>query len=272
MNQPAPENTDSVTTEDLQSPPLVSCLMVTANRKHLMRRAISCFNKQSYPNKELVIVDDGTQNLDNVLNHVPGDELVYVKLDPSEDNTLGKLRNISLEKASGDFFAQWDDDDWYHPDRLSVQIDTLNQGFDACCLSGALMHLDVEPYIRHPYVGNLPNGIPGSIMHRKDPSITYPHTRRAEDTVYLDQWMDKRYTKLSDEYSYLFLRSYHGDNTWEKEHFLRRIRNSPVDYIQYIWYAKIRGDFSRHPKFILTEKEQQSFEMFLEDSLEFDLV
>jgi glycosyltransferase involved in cell wall biosynthesis len=237
-----------------------------------MSRAVYCFNNQTYPNKELVVVDDGSEDLEQVLQEVPSEQLVYEKLEPSDSNTLGKLRNITLKKANGMFLAQWDDDDWYHPDRLKIQAATLMNGNDACCLSGALMHLDTEPYMQHPYVGYLPDGIPGSIMHRNDSSIEYPHTRRAEDTVYLSKWMKKRYLQLPGKYSYLFLRAYHGSNTWEKEHFLRRVRNTPKDFIQYVWYAKFKGKFFKHPKFQLTEKEKQSFEMFLEDSAKLGLI
>lgn len=246
--------------------------MVTANRKHLMKRSIACFNKQSYPNKELVVVDDGEQDLSGVLEAVPENQLNYIKLDPSEDNTLGKLRNISLQEANGYYLVQWDDDDWYHPERISIQASYLDDGHDACCLSGALMHLDTPEYVHHPYVGQLPEGIPGSIMHRNDPSISYPHTRRAEDTVFLKEWMDRKYIQLPDKYSYLFIRCYHGDNTWEKEHFLRRIRNSPVDLITYVWHKFVRGNLFNHPKFRLSDEAKEAFAMYLDDSKKFELV
>ncbi|MFH5831082.1 glycosyltransferase family A protein [Halalkalibaculum sp. DA3122] len=246
--------------------------MVTANRKHLMKRSISCFNNQSYANKELVIVDDGEQDLSEALDAVPPGQLKYLKLEPSDDNTLGKLRNISLEQATGQYLVQWDDDDWYHPDRILIQSDYLDKGYDACCLSGALMHLDTPEYLHHPYVGKLPEGIPGSIMHRNDSSVRYPHTRRAEDTVFLKEWMDRKYIQLPDRYSHLFIRCYHGSNTWEKDHFLRRIRNSPIDLLAYIWHKFIRGNLFSHPKFQLSEQEKEAFAMYLEESQKLGLV
>jgi len=250
--------------------PLVSCLMVTANRKHLMKRSIKCFLNQDYENKELVIIDDGKQDLEGVLEQVPSSMLQYVKLDQKPKKTLGNLRNRSLEEASGDFLVQWDDDDWYHPDRITIQSNVLQDGYDACCLSGALMHLDEEPYMQHPYIGFLPDGIPGSIMHRRCNTIRYPHKRRAEDTVYLKKWMDRKYIQLPDEYSYLFIRCYHGSNTWEKKHFLRRIRNNPKDALLYFWYKFIKDNLFKHPRFRLTQKEKEAFQMYLEDSAVLD--
>src|SRR5699024_11104465 len=220
----------------------------------------------TYQRKELVIIDDGEQDLDELLAPLPAGQVNYVKLEKKPENTLGKLRNLSLEEAAGDFIVQWDDDDWYHPERIATQAQMLMNGYDACCLSGALMHLDEEPYMQHPYVGYLPDGIPGSIMHRADSGIRYPHTRRAQDTDYLKEWMEKRYLQLQDNYSHLFIRCYHGDNTWEKEHFLRRVRNNPKDALLYGWYKMIKGNIFDHPKFRLSKNEQNAFEMYLEDS------
>lgn len=251
--------------------PKVSCLTVTANRKHLMQRAIRCFQNQTYENKELVIVDDGEQDLDDLLKPLPAEQVNYVKLENKPENTLGKLRNRSLQEAKGDFLLQWDDDDWYHPERISIQADILMDGYDACCLSGALMHLDEEPYLQHPYVGYLPDGIPGSIMHRADSDIRYPHTRRAEDTVYLNKWMDKQYCQLPDKYSHLFIRCYHGSNTWEKDHFLRRIRNNPKDAVLYIWHKFIMGNLFKHPRFQLSDTQEEAFQMYITDSRELNL-
>lgn len=264
-----PESSEPTDSNNL---PKISCLTVTANRKHLMKRAIHCFQNQTYQNKELVIIDDGEEDLDDFLSPLPPGQVNYVKLVKKPENTLGKLRNRSLQEAGGDFLVQWDDDDWYHPERIAVQAQVLENGYDACCLSGALMHLDEEPYMQHPYVGYLPDGIPGSIMHRRDESIRYPHTRRAEDTVYLQEWMDRRYLQLPDTYSHLFIRCYHGSNTWEKDHFLRRVRNNPGDAVLYFWHEIIKGKLFDHPKFQLTDAQHRAFNMYLEDSRELNLL
>lgn len=240
--------------------------MVTANRKNLARRAVQCFIDQTYPNKELVIVDDGEEDYSSILADVPVDQVKYIKLEKEPDFVLGKLRNKSLEFATGEYLIQWDDDDWYHPDRIAIQAEALNKGYDACCLSSALMHLDTEEFMDHPYVGILPEGIPGSIMHRVSETIRYPETKRAEDTVYLHEWMKKRYIKLDDSYNYLFLRAFHGSNTWEQEHFVRRIRNSPKALIQYIWHAKLRGQLFTHPRFKLSAKATAAFKAYVNSS------
>jgi glycosyltransferase involved in cell wall biosynthesis len=252
--------------------PKVSCLMVTANRRDLCRRSIRCYNRQTYPNRELVVVDDGEQDLTPALKAVPDDELVYVPLDPDPSNFLGRLRNVTLEAANGEILTQWDDDDWYHPERIEKQARVLQNGYDACCLYGALMHIDSEKYVDHPYVGYLEDGVPGSIMHRRSQTIRYPEIRRAEDTVYLDEWRAKRYTMLPGSEAHLFIRCFHGSNTWEKKHFLTRMRNTVPDALAYVWHRFVRGDLFQHPRFHLTDEARRAFEMYLNDSRDLDLL
>ena len=139
--------------------------------------------------------------------------------------------------ATGAFIIpQWDDDDWYHPDRIQRQVDVLNAGNDACALSGTLMHVNKDPYFYKPFIGLLPNGVPPTIMHRRNDAIRYPSLPRTEDTVYVNAWLKTSYLQLPEEASYLYIRAFHGANTWEVDHFLRRMRNTPLDSLRYGWY------------------------------------
>lgn len=245
--------------------PKVSCLMVTANRRELAERAVHCYLQQTWTHKEFIVVDDGEQDYEPLLRQVPSSELRYVKLDGG-GQLLGALRNRALDEATGDFVVQWDDDDWYHPERIERQAGCLMQGYDACCLSASLMHINTPEFFYLPYVGTLPEGIPGSLMHRNDPSIRYPELARGEDTVYMKQWMKRRYGRLPASEARLFIRCYHGSNTWEKHHFLRRIRNTTKDALWYLYYHHLRGRLSEHPRFQLPEKAREAFHLYLSQS------
>ncbi len=251
--------------------PRVSCLMVTANRMRLAERAVNCFKNQTYPNKELVVIDDGKEDYSPLFQGIEPRDITYVRIPRTSKLVLGTLRNIALEYAQGNYLVQWDDDDWYHPQRIAFQAAYLDQGYDACCLSASLMHLDNHDFFSLPYIGYLPNGIPGSIMHRRSDSIRYPEFRRAEDTVYLRHWMKRRYAKLPEEHAGLFIRCFHGSNTWEEEHFTRRIRNSPVSWMNYMYHKFWKGDLSGHPRFRLPSNIRLAFEQYVDDSRSLDL-
>jgi glycosyltransferase involved in cell wall biosynthesis len=254
------------------SGPKVSCLMVTADRAALMSRAIRCFARQTYANRELVVIDDGKEDLRPVLAELPEEQVRYVKLEKRPEQTLGFLRNVSLEEARGEILIQWDDDDWYHADRIAKQITPILDGADASVLSGALMHLDTPEFFRHPYLGTLKNGVPGTIMHRKHATIRYPTIKRAEDSIYLDDWKKEgTIAKLPVDEAHLFIRCFHGRNTWEKEHFLTRMRNTPKDHLAYVWHAHIRRDLFGHPRFRIHPEGHRAVEQFVKDSFELKL-
>lgn len=284
--------------------PRVSCLMVTANRTRLAKRAIRCFIEQRYENKELIVVDDGQEDYRPLLRDIPPEDVRYIKLPPAnhtldadcrvsavklnipgveainarrpvlyprESYLLGTLRNISLAAARGDFMVQWDDDDWYHPDRIARQAAVLLEGYDACWLSASLMHLDNPELFHLPYIGWLPDGIPGSIMHRVSRRFRYPELSRGEDTEYQKLWKRGRCMSLPESDAGLFIRCYHGRNTWEQEHFVRRMRNSPLGLLKYLYYSYVRRDLSRHPLFRLSAAHREAFELYVKQSREVGL-
>lgn len=246
--------------------PKVSCLMITADRKRLFSRSLLSYRRQTYPHKELLIIDDGNEDLGPLLQDLPPEEVKYLKIEKKPGNILGYLRNLSLQEAFGDFITQWDDDDWYHPDRLQTQVEALLQGYDACCLSNTLMHIDAEPFFHHPYISFFKKGTPGSIMHRRDPSIRYPEIPRSEDDVYLKAWAQQKYFKLSESYAHLFIRCFHGKNTWDMKHFLQQMRNTLPDLVAFGWFRFIKKDLFKHRRFVLYEKARTAFELYLRDS------
>ena len=247
--------------------PKVSCVMVTADRADLCARSVLCYEQQTYPNKELVILDNGHESMEALLWNLPAGEVRYKKIDRTPDLILGDLRNEALNMATGDFIIpQWDDDDWYHPDRIQLQVDVLQKGHDACALAGTLMHVSQDPYFDRPYIGLLPNGVPPTIMHRRDDSIRYPSLPRTGDTVYVNEWLNKSYVQLPEEASYLYIRAFHGANTWEVDHFLRRMRNTPADSLRFAWYKYIRRNLFAHPRFQLTPQMQSAFDQYIADS------
>src|SRR5882762_5687038 len=107
----------------------VSCIMPTYNRRAFVPHAIRYFLRQDYPLKELIIIDDGT---DNIADLVPDDPSIrYFSLD--HKITLGAKLNQACEYASGNVIVHWDDDDWYAPGRLTYQVHALEDAGTKVC-------------------------------------------------------------------------------------------------------------------------------------------
>lgn len=118
----------------------VSCIMPTRDRRSLAALAIAWFRHQDYPDKELVVLDDGDIPIGDLVAGVPG--VRYQRLD--KPVLLGTKRNLACELATGDFIAHWDDDDWQAPTRLSTQVHGLASGRAELSGTSRLLFWDAE--------------------------------------------------------------------------------------------------------------------------------
>jgi hypothetical protein len=63
--------------------PLISCIMPTFNRRAFVPLSLKCFAYQDYPNRELIIVDDGDDSIADLTLNLPG--VQYIRL-PRRNN------------------------------------------------------------------------------------------------------------------------------------------------------------------------------------------
>ena len=100
--------------------PMVSCLCVTEERPAFMPWLLWCFERQTWQHRELVIVDSSIQPLQIVERK----EIRIIRVSPGLN--VAKKRNIVLREAHGEIITWFDDDDWQHPDKLSLLVKALN--------------------------------------------------------------------------------------------------------------------------------------------------
>src|SRR5689334_3574307 len=117
---------------------LASCIMPTYNRRNFLPRAIDLFLAQDYPERELIILDDGT---DPIQDLVPADPAIRYQRLP-ERASLGAKRNIACRMARGNIVVHWDDDDWYPVDRITRQAAALQQPNADYCGSSQIYFIE----------------------------------------------------------------------------------------------------------------------------------
>lgn len=216
------------------STPRISCLMVTKDRLNLVKTAVECFQRQTYPNKELVIVCDSPDGVKEYIEEINDRRIVLQQLRPKK-RTLGDLRNFSIDCSSGELITQWDDDDWYHPSRLSVQYQHLKtKNADACLLSQWLM---VWPEAgKFSISRSRHDGWEGTMLAKKNIVPRYSNLRKFEDTEMMKRLFETAKVVILDDPHYYFLYLYlvHGRNTWDEEHFKQMFRSgsSISDWLQ----------------------------------------
>jgi glycosyltransferase involved in cell wall biosynthesis len=193
-------------------PPLITAIMVTKGDIDLINQSYSCFQDQTYPNKRLLIITDCQDEF------VIKDKEVDI-LCVSRGRTLGELRNIGLEKASK-LSIQWDDDDWYSPDRMQIQYNALKKA-KAVLLTEQLHYFRDTNEVSWVYDST---GIQGTLLLDKTCNVWYPSEPKGEDTVLKNKLVKLKAINLVAG-GICYCRTYHGDNTWSRKHHINRIKN-----------------------------------------------
>ena len=207
--------------EHLEENPLISCLCVTHNKPHMLRRVIECFNNQSYENKQLIIVYEEVDTLTHefIIFQKFDNNIKVIKIGSSlEKLSLGELRNISVEQADGEYVCQWDDDDWFDPDRLKIQMEFIqNSRKPACILSRWVVF---NSQTKKAYISNR-RLWEGSLLCRKDLIIENPYLplHKGEDTSVIESLFIEDNLHIIDDQPELYIYVSHGNNTWEQYHF-----------------------------------------------------
>jgi hypothetical protein len=205
--------------------PLVSCLMVTRGRLFPSRFAVDCFLRQSWAERELVLVCDGPGTEVETYCRALGDariRIVYPEADAvaapdTEANppSLGALRNLALRAARGEWICQWDDDDLYHPQRIEIGMLMLqSMQADALFLSRWMLW---APAARRIGVSGSREW-EGSMLARRTGVPAYPALARGEDTAVMHAMLGRgRVVLLDAPWLYTYVQT--GANTWTAHHF-----------------------------------------------------
>jgi len=209
--------------------PTISCLTVTSNRLVLLKEAIQCYCKQTYPNKELIVVTDGTpryqQAIRNYIRWLGRDDIRLVCADKA-GQTLGALRNLSLDAAKGTIVCQWDEDDLNHPQRLERQFEHLSAArADGCCLTDQLQFFFRERLLywsdwRTNNVHGTRNLIPRTLMAYRHTQFRYQETTalaaKGEDSILLEQIAETGTVTPFQDAGFLNIYSSHDRNVFSE--------------------------------------------------------
>lgn len=102
----------------MTSTPLVSVLITAYNAENYLAEAIESALGQTYPNVEVVVVDDGSDDGTwDVVQRYP-----QLKAVRQERGGIGAARNVAVAMATGDFLTFLDADDRFPPDKLEIQL------------------------------------------------------------------------------------------------------------------------------------------------------
>lgn len=107
--------------QNLDKKPLISVIMPVYNRKEIVMHSIESVLSQSYPNFELIIVDDAsTDGTQDILGKIDHEKVKVICHD--ENRFCAGARNTSLKEAKGEFISYLDSDNLFDKRYLAAVV------------------------------------------------------------------------------------------------------------------------------------------------------
>ena len=122
--------------------PLVSVIIPTYGRSDLIKRSIESVLNQTYSNIELIVVDDnGEGTPDQLLTKEQIKEYSSINYIVHKNNQNGAIaRNTGIEASKGDYICFLDDDDYFMPEKIELQMKRISGTNYGACLCSHIKH------------------------------------------------------------------------------------------------------------------------------------
>lgn len=110
----------------MKNDPLVSIIIPAYNTGKYLLQAVDSAINQTYKNKEIIVIDDGsTDNTKELLNsYIKENKIKYIF---QENQGLSAARNTGIKASKGDFIAFLDADDIFLLEKVQKQVNHLNK-------------------------------------------------------------------------------------------------------------------------------------------------
>ena len=106
--------------------PKVSVVVPTYNGAEFLGEAIQSVLQQTYQDFEIIVVNDASPDAtDEVIRQFDDPRLRYIKHE--QNRGVANARKTGIMQSRGAFIAHLDQDDFFHPEKLQVHVDYLEQ-------------------------------------------------------------------------------------------------------------------------------------------------
>lgn len=144
--------------------PVVSVVIPTFNRAHLVGQAIDSALNQTDPHAEVIVVDDGSTDDTKAVVRRYGDRVLYVK---TSHGGVAHARNVGMRHARGRYLTFLDSDDLLYPYALELQSRLLDRFPDAALVCAEMSGFDDEGFFERYHLQKYHHSA------YRDPSVNY---------------------------------------------------------------------------------------------------
>ena len=119
----------------------VSVVIPSYNRYKYLKNALESVFNQTYENIEIIVVNDASTQKEYYEATFRNVKFIHLEQNQKEIHGFGpgNIRNFGIDKASGDYIAFLDDDDYWFPNKIQKQINKLTNTSNEMVCSDALI-------------------------------------------------------------------------------------------------------------------------------------
>ncbi len=112
--------------------PLVSVVIPVYNSEKTIQKTLQSVIDQTYDNFEIFLIDDGSTDstkkiIDEFIIAHPHYKIIYFF---QENQGASTARNVGLKSAAGEYVALLDSDDFWHSNKIALQLEAFNNNKD----------------------------------------------------------------------------------------------------------------------------------------------
>ncbi len=178
--------------------PLISAIMLAGRMPiEYVLTSINSFKAQTYPYKELIIINNGKSQFENSSLNIHAQKDIFI-IDTPAHLTAGMARNYGISAANGQILAQYDPDYCFLPNRLEIQVKAIaDNEAHACVLAETLQYSFISG--RAAYQQNDKNAILSTIVFVRPRQVDYPNIDKYEEKEFTDRFMKSDFKVVSLE-------------------------------------------------------------------------
>ncbi len=206
--------------------PLVTACMLTGKspaRERYARAAVRCFLDQTYPERDLVILNHGDfEVLSGELMSLADEAGVQVTEYRTRKLDMGSMREACRKRAEGDYCIQWDDDDISLPLRIEMQLGLVTAGKVQATFLKSIINWSAVTNCARVGVNfkNKDYGIDGTVAFNNRIGLLYtPAPERKEDVAFRGRV--QKFKAIDGDL--LYVRVHHGDNIMPESLIMRHL-------------------------------------------------
>jgi glycosyltransferase involved in cell wall biosynthesis len=133
--------------------PLVSIVFTSYNHKEYLRQALDSLVNQTYPNLEVIIIDDcSTDGSQDVLKEYAHHSNINLKLQTQNSGSYVKASNYGASFAKGEYILFAQCDDFAEPDQITILVNEFKDGIGVVFSKSRLIDEHGE-YITDDFLG-----------------------------------------------------------------------------------------------------------------------